>query len=102
MNRPELSRENKAVPVHLREAFAAVDVADDSYTRERRAEDSMTGPARTRSSLLREWRIGWSQGALMRAVRTLDRIDPGWQQRRRTLQMLGLAKPGKCDATAVV
>lgn len=52
--------------------------------------------------LVREWRIGWSQGALMRAVHTLDRIDPGWQQRPSTLRMLGLVTPGKCDATAVV
>jgi hypothetical protein len=52
--------------------------------------------------VIREWRIGWSQGALMRAVSTLDRIDPGWQQRPSTLRMLGLAKPGVCDATATV
>lgn len=51
------------------------------------------------SRLLREWRIGWSQGALMRAVRVLDRIDPGWQQRPRTLQMLGLIEPGPCTVT---
>lgn len=51
-------------------------------------------------SVIHEWRIGWAQGALVRAVHALDNLDPGWQQRPSTLRLLGIAAPGKCPEFA--
>jgi len=39
-------------------------------------------------SFLREVRIGWAQGGVIRNLRTLDRIDPGWRARKYGRQML--------------